>query len=45
VSVWSQPDKVDHNITKVLSGIADTAYDPRGAGIESVKILMTIAPP
>ena len=37
--------KVDHNITKVISGIADTAYDPRGAGIETVKILQTIAPP
>ena len=45
ISVWSQPGKVDHNITRVISGIADTAYDPRGAGIETVKILMSIAPP
>ncbi len=45
VSVWSESGKVDHNITRVISGIADTAYDPRGAGIETVKILLTIAPP
>jgi ethanolamine ammonia-lyase large subunit len=45
VSVWSKPGTVDHNITRVISGIADTAYDPRGAGIETVKILKNIAPP
>lgn len=45
VSTWSQPGKVDHNITKVVSGIADTAYDPRSAGIETVTILQRIAPP
>lgn len=44
-SVWSKPGTVDHNITRVISGIADTAYDPRGAGIETVKILKNIAPP
>jgi len=43
VSVWAQAGKVDHNITKVLSGIADTAYDPRNAGIETVKLLKTLA--
>ena len=28
VASWSKPGTIDHNITKVVSGIADTAYDP-----------------
>lgn len=27
--VWSEPGKVDHNLTKVISGIANTALAPR----------------
>lgn len=38
-AVWSIPDKVDHNITRVVSGIADTAYLPATAAAETVRIL------
>lgn len=41
-SMWSTPDKVDHNITKVVSGIATTALLPDLAAIEAVKILRTM---
>ncbi|MBF0543954.1 MAG: ethanolamine ammonia-lyase subunit EutB [Candidatus Riflebacteria bacterium] len=36
---WSQPGKVDHNITKVVSGIADTALEPFIAAEQTSKIL------
>jgi len=36
---WSIPDKVDHNITRVVSGIATTALQPELAVVECVKIL------
>lgn len=36
---WDIADKVDHNITKVVSGIANTALTPELAAIEAVKIL------
>ncbi len=36
---WSIPDKVDHNITRVVSGIATTALLPELAVAECVKIL------
>jgi ethanolamine ammonia-lyase large subunit len=45
VSTWAEEGKVDHNITKVVSGIADTALDPAGAAIETVRILKKMAPP
>ena len=32
-------DKVDHNITKVVSGIANTALAPEAGTIEAVRIL------
>ena len=38
-NVWAQPDKVDHNITKVVSGIATTALRPLEAAAETVKLL------
>lgn len=44
VSTWTQPGKVDHNITKVVSGIADTAYDPVLAAGETVRLLKLLAP-
>jgi ethanolamine ammonia-lyase large subunit len=36
---WSIPDKVDHNITRVVSGIATTALHPNLAVKECLKIL------
>jgi ethanolamine ammonia-lyase large subunit len=36
---WGRPDKVDHNITKVVSGIANTALTPELGAIEAAKIL------
>lgn len=41
-SDWEVPDTVDHNITKVVSGIATTAFAPEPAAIETVKILTSI---
>ena len=37
-SVWSQKGKVDHNISKVVSGISDTAFKPALAAVETVAI-------
>ena len=37
-SVWSQKGKVDHNISKVVSGISDTALKPALAAVETVAI-------
>lgn len=39
---WGTPDKVDHNITKVVSGIASTAFRPALAAAEAVRILKTM---
>jgi ethanolamine ammonia-lyase large subunit len=36
---WAVPDQVDHNITKVVSGIALTALTPDRGAIEAVRIL------
>lgn len=44
-ATWSQPGKVDHNITKVVSGVADTAYVPTLAAPETVRLLRLLAPP
>ena len=38
-SVWSTPGKVDHNITKVVSGIASTALLPSEGVKDALKIL------
>jgi ethanolamine ammonia-lyase large subunit len=38
-SVWSTPDQVDHNITKVISGIATTALDPSKAALQTAELL------
>lgn len=38
-STWAQAGLADHNITKVVSGIADTALDPAAAALETVRIL------
>ena len=36
---WAQRGRIDHNITKVVSGIAVTALDPTAAATETVRIL------
>lgn len=38
-SVWGQPGQVDHNITRVVSGIAATALKPTRAARDTVRIL------
>ena len=38
-SVWSKPDRVDHNITKVVSGIGDTALVPKKAARDILTAL------
>ncbi len=42
VRTWGTSDQADHNITKVVSGIADTALDPQLAAVETVQILQAI---
>ena len=44
VETWGQPGEVDHNITRVVSGIADTALPPVTAAVETVNILKQMAP-
>jgi len=39
-SAWSIEDQVDHNITKVVSGIAVTALRPELAAAECVKLIV-----
>ncbi|QDT43227.1 Ethanolamine ammonia-lyase heavy chain [Gimesia alba] len=38
-SVWGQAGQVDHNITRVVSGIATTALKPTHAAQDTVRIL------
>ena len=40
--VWSSSGRVDHNITKVVSGIASTALSPQIAAKETVRLLRSI---
>ena len=40
---WSQAGKVDHNITKVVSGVATTALAPTAGASQTVQILKTVA--
>jgi ethanolamine ammonia-lyase large subunit len=42
VERWSEPGKVDHNITKVVSGIADTALAPSEAAGQTVELLQAL---
>ena len=39
ISVWKEKGKLDHNYSKVVSGISDTALKPELAAKETVKIL------
>ena len=43
-STWGQPGKVDHDITKVVSGISDTALRPELAVVEVVDIFGGMMP-
>tara|TARA_Y100000385_G_C13076130_1_gene631515 strand:+ start:23 stop:2323 length:2301 start_codon:yes stop_codon:yes gene_type:complete len=40
--VWSSSGRVDHNITKVVSGIASTALPPVRAAEETVRLLRSL---
>ncbi|MDA7905064.1 ethanolamine ammonia-lyase, partial [Rhodopirellula sp.] len=40
--VWSSSGRVDHNITKVVSGIASTALSPQIAAKETVRLLRLV---
>jgi ethanolamine ammonia-lyase large subunit len=41
-AVWGQSGKVDHNITRVVSGVALTALDPTLAAQATVRLLKTL---
>ena len=41
-AVWGKAGKVDHNVTKVVSGIADTALPPARAATETVLLLESL---
>lgn len=38
VNSWSEKGKVDHDISRVISGISDTAFDPISAARETARI-------
>jgi len=39
-AVWNEKGKVDHDITRVVSGISDTAYQPNDAANEVARMLV-----
>jgi ethanolamine ammonia-lyase large subunit len=41
-SVWGTPGAIDHNITKVVSGVATTALRPELGADETARILATL---
>ncbi|WAS96978.1 ethanolamine ammonia-lyase subunit EutB [Nannocystis punicea] len=38
-AAWAEPRAIDHHITRVISGVADTAYPPAQAAREAVALL------
>jgi ethanolamine ammonia-lyase large subunit len=38
-NTWDETGKVDHDITRVVSGISDTAYSPIDAALEVAKLV------
>ena len=44
VETWAQEGAVDHDITRVVSGIADTALLPAKAAVDTVNILNQLVP-
>ena len=45
VSTWAREGEVDHDITRVVSGIADTALSPSTAAVDTVRILQGLTSP
>jgi ethanolamine ammonia-lyase large subunit len=41
---WANPGAVDHDITRVIAGIADTSLDPTLAAEQTVEMLRQLAP-
>jgi ethanolamine ammonia-lyase large subunit len=39
VRVWGETGRVDHNLTRVISGIADTSLSPSRAAVETVQLI------
>ena len=39
VATWAERGRADHNITRVVSGIADTSLEPARAAVETVRLL------
>ena len=39
---WSRPGFIDHNITRVVSGISDTAYKPEDAALEVAQLVCSM---
>jgi ethanolamine ammonia-lyase large subunit len=44
VGVWANPGEVDHDLTKMIAGIADTSLDPALAATQTVELLRQLAP-
>lgn len=42
--VWADAGQVDHDLTKVIAGIADTSLDPALAAAQTVELLQQLAP-
>ena len=38
-STWKNRGKVDHDITRVISGISDTSYQPKEAALEAASLI------
>jgi ethanolamine ammonia-lyase large subunit len=41
-AAWSDPRAIDHDITRVISGVADTAHSPAAAAREAVALLQSM---
>ena len=41
-STWQSQGTVDHDISRVVSGISDTAYHPKEAILETLKIVQKL---
>ncbi len=44
-AVWARPGAVDHDITKVIAGIADTALAPTLAAAQTIAAVQQLAAP
>ncbi len=41
-AVWETPGRVDHNLTRVIAGIANTALNPMRAAVDAVRQLQQL---